>query len=198
MLTEAGITPNTRVSAYTGTVRPKVLLSRLTLRAGSRDRATASAFSFCIDQAFTRSWRGGDVVHIARTGCGLGLSVLRDDRLLSAIGAVTAVPHGEQVAVRFAEEAIREATAAFRRVDPQFTFRELPIEIQIGSERRVLYGGSSSIGNYDVYVDHGFYAGLPGRSECVALSLSGSWPHTAASCSALLLEYRDLTEIVPW
>ena len=78
-ITDVGVTPDSRASPYTGNVRPKVFLSRLTLKAGSKDRATVASFSFCVDQALTRSWRAGDVLHIARTGCGgLGLSVVRD------------------------------------------------------------------------------------------------------------------------
>ena len=198
-ITDVGLTPDVRVSPHTGNVRPKVLLSRLTLRSDSRDRATIAALSFCVDQALPRSWRGGDVLHVARTGCGgLGLSVLRGDRLITAIGAVTAVPHGGLVTVRIPREAIREAEDAFRRVDPRFEFPELPIEIQVESTKRVLYGGRPRIGSYEVFVEHGFYLGIPGTSECVALSLNGSCPETAAICSAQLLEYADLSELVRW
>jgi hypothetical protein len=198
-IADAGVIPDVRVSPYTGNVRPKVLLSRLTLRAGSRDRATVTAFSFCVDQAFTRSWRGGDVLHVARTGCGgIGVSVVRGDRLIAAIGAVTAVPHGGLVSVRIPTEVIREAESVFSRMDPRFEFPELPIEVQVESERRVLYRGRPRIGSYEVFVEHGFYPGTPGTSECVALSLVGSCPETAAVCSAQLLEYSDLFELVRW
>jgi len=199
-ITDVGLTPDGRVSPHTGNVRPKVLLSRLTLRADSRDRATIAAFSFCVDQALTRSWQGGDVLHLARTGCGgLGLSVVRGDRLITAIGAVTAVPHGGLVTVRIPQEAIREAESVFRRVDPQFEFPALPIEIQVESTRRVLYRGRPRIGSYEVFIEHGFLeSGDPGTSECLALSLIGSCPETAAICSAQLLEYPDLTEFARW
>jgi len=140
------MTPDLRVSPYTGYSRPKVLLSRLTLRASSGDRANVAGFSFCVDQAFTRSWRAGDVLHVARTGCaGLGVSVLRGSRLIAAIGAVTAVPHGALVNVRFPRDAIREAEGVFRGLDAGFRFAELPIEVQIESERRVLYRGRPRI-----------------------------------------------------
>jgi hypothetical protein len=197
-ITDAGVTPDARVSPYTGNVSPKVLLSRLTLRARARDRATVAAFSFCVDQALTRSWQAGDVLHVARTACGgLGLSVVRGDRLLTAIGAVTAVPH-DGLTIRIPRDAIREAEGAFTRLDPKFEFPELPIEIHSESERRVLYRGRPRIDGYEVFVEHGFYPGLPGVDECAALALVGSCPETAAICSAQLLEYGGLSESVRW
>jgi hypothetical protein len=197
-ITDLGMTPDVRASPFTGNVRPKVLRSRLTLRAAANGRAAVAAFSFCVDQALTRSWRVGDVLHVARTSCGgLGLSVVRGNRLIAAIGAVTAVPNGE-LTIRFPSEAIREAARAFSRLDPRFTFRELPIEIRLGSETLVLYRGRPRIGDYEVFVEHGFYPGIPGVSECAAVSLVDSCPDTAAISSAQLLEYADLSEMVRW
>lgn len=198
-ITGVGVTPDVRVSPYTGNVRPKVLLSRLTLRADQKDRATVAAFSFCVDQALTRSWRPGDVLHVARTSCGgLGLSVVRGGQLITAVGAVTAVPQGRVVNVRIPWDVIREAECVVSRLDPGFEFPELPIEVHVEAERRVLYRGRPRIGGYEVFVEHGFYPGTPGTSECAALSLVGSCPETAAICSAQLLEYADLSELVRW
>jgi hypothetical protein len=198
-IVDAGVTPDVRVSPHTGTVRPRVLLSRLILRAGQREGATVAAFSFCVDQALTRSWRPGDMLHVARTGCGgLGLSVVRRGRLVAAIGAVTAVPHGGSVSVRIPWEVIRDAEQVFSRLDPSFEFPEVPIEVHVGSERRVLYRGRPRLASYEVFVEHGFYPGTPGTSECAAISLIGSCPDTAAICSAQLLEYADLSDIVRW
>jgi hypothetical protein len=197
-ITDVGIAPDGRVSPYTGNVRPKVLLSRLTLRASTRDRASVTAFSFCVDQALARSWRVGDVLHVARTASGgLGLSVVRGNRLIAAIGAVTAVPHGG-LSIRIPWGAIREAEGVFTRLDSRFRFSELPIEFHIESERRVLYRGRPRIGGYEVFVEHGFYPGIPGVDECAALSLVGSCPEVPAICSAQLLEYGDFSQMVRW
>src|SRR6185295_16780009 len=171
-ISDAGLTPDTRVSPHTGTVRPKVMLSRLTLRADGKNRATVATFSFCVDQALTSCLRTGDVVHIAVTSCGgLGLSIVRAGRLLAAVGAVTAVPHGELVEVRIPLEVIRDAERVFQALDPEFEFTELPIEVHVHSERRILWAGRPRIGDYEVFVEHGFYRGLPGTDECVAVSL---------------------------
>src|SRR5262245_23578227 len=185
----AGLTPDVRVSPYTGNVRPKVMLSRLILRAESKDRATVAAFAFCVDEALPKSFCCGDVLHLARTSSGgLGLSLIRGGRLIAAVGAVTEVPHGESVKVRFPGEVIRDAQRVFTAVDPQFEFRELPIELCVDSERRILYRGRPRIGDYEVFVEHGFYRGLPGTDECVALSRVSDFPSTPAICSAQLLE----------
>jgi hypothetical protein len=157
-----------------------------------------AAFSFCVDRALTRSWRGGDVLHVARTACGgLGLSVVRGNRLIAAVGAVTSLPY-DGLTIRIPWDAIREAEGAFSRLDPGFEFPELPIEVQIESERRVLYRGRPRIGGYQVFVEHGFYPGTPGVSECAAIALVGSCPDTAAVCSAQLMEHAELSELVRW
>lgn len=196
---DAGLTPDVRTSPFTGSVRPQVLLSRMTLRADGKDRASVAAFSFCVDQALTNAFRPGDVLYIASTACGgLGLSVVRGGRLVAAVGAVTAVPHGESVSVRIPSDVIREAELVFSKLDSRFEFPELPIEVRVGSERRVLYRGRPRIAGYEVFVEHGFYPGTPGTAECAALSLMGSCPDTAVTCSAQLLEYSDLSELIHW
>ena len=196
---DAGLTPDVRLSPFTGSVRPKVLLSRLTLRADSKDHATIAVFSFCVDRALTSSFHPGDVLHVARTSCGgLGLSVIRQGRLLAAVGAVTAVPHGESVSVRIPADVIQEAERVFSQLDSKFEFPELPLEVHVASERRVLFRGRPRIAGYEVFVEHGFYPGTPGTDECAALSLVGGCPAPAAISSAQLLEYSDLSETVRW
>lgn len=198
-VSDVGVTPDIKTSPFTGTVRPKVLLSRLTLRANGKDRATVAAFSFCIDRGLINAFCPGDTLHLARTRCGgIGLSLLRDWRLVVAIGAVNAVPHGNTVSARCPGEAIEEAARVFRKIDPDFMFRELPLELRIGSERKVLYSGRPRIGDYNVFVEHGFYLGLPGTDVCAAISLTSGCPEVAAIASAQLLEYSDLSAIEHW
>lgn len=198
-ISDAGITPDVKRSLLTGTVRPKVMLSRLTLRASGKDRATVAAFSFCIDRGLVNAFCPGDTLHLARTACGdLGLSLIRDGRLVVAIGAVNAVPQGSTVSVGCPAEAIEDAQRVFRKIDPDFRFRELPLEIRIGSERRVLYRGRPQIGDYKVFIEHGFYTGLPGTDACVAISLTPGCPEVASIASAQLLEYSDLSAMEHW
>jgi hypothetical protein len=197
-LVDEGITPGAAVSPHTGIVRPRVCLCRLVLRSADDGRATVAAFSFCIDRALARSWQPGDVLHLRRTpGAGLGLSVLRGERLIVAIGAVASVDCGALVKVRVPVEEMREAAQAIERLDPSFQFREYPLQVQIGDDSHVFYRGSRRVGDYDVFVEHGFHPGVPGTNECAAVILRGRCPETAAICSALLLEYGDLSEITP-
>jgi hypothetical protein len=197
-IVEAGLTPGAEWSPHTGNTRPKVLLSRLILRAGERARASAAEFSFCVDLALTKAFRIGDVVQLARTACGgVGLSVARGGELLAAVGAVTSV-HTGAVSVRVPDDAVRDAKARFRQLDPEFDFPELPLEIRAGAERRVLYRGCPTMGDYTVFVEHGFRYGLPGFDECLALWRTRALPSVIAISSAQLLEYSDLMNTVYW
>lgn len=198
-IVDAALTPGIRTSPLTGSVRPKVLLSRMILRADAKGRASVAAFSFCVDQALVGAFRPGDLLYITRTACaGLGPSVFRAGQLVAAVGAITAVPLGALVNVRIPSDVIQEAELVFRKLDSAFEFPQLPIEVAVGSERCVLYGGRPRIGGYEVFVEHGFYPGIPGTDECAGLSLVGSCPDTAATCSAQLLEYSDLSELIHW
>ena len=77
-------------------------------------------------------------------------------------------------------------------------FRELPLELRIGSERRVLYSGRPRIGDYNVFLEHGFYLGLPGTDACAAISHTSGCPEVAAIASAQLLEDQDLSTMERW
>jgi hypothetical protein len=198
-MADAGVTPGVARSPLTGTVRPKVLLSRWTLRADRKDSAGVAAFSFCIDSMLLHAFRPGDTLHLARTGRGgLGMSLIRDGRLVFAIGAVDAVPHGNTVSIGHPDEAINEALDVFRRIDPEFTFRESPLELRIGSARRILYRGRPRIGDYNVFIEHGTHWGMPGADPCAAIALTPGCPEVGAIASALLLEYSELSTMERW
>lgn len=197
-ITDAGTTPGIASSPYTGFSRPKVPLSRLTLKGRSTDAASVAEFSFCVDQALTKSWRAGDVLHVARTNTGaLAMSTIRGGRLVMAVGAVTAVPTAD-MSIRTPWDAINEAADVIRRLDPDFAFREFPIEFHFGAETRVLYTARASLSGYRVFVEHGVHRGLPGAAECAAVFLAGSCPETPAIFSAQLMEYQDLSTMIRW
>lgn len=90
------------------------------------------------------------------------MSIVRNGQLIGAAGAVTAVPLGELVAVRIPIDLIRDAEGVFQRVDPHFelfNFREWPVEVKVGEDRRVRYGFRGRLGRYEVLVQHGVYPG---------------------------------------
>jgi hypothetical protein len=198
-ISDAEISPGTRTSRLTGNTSPRVLRSRLTLTAETSAYAAVASASFYVDRSLTMALCPHDTLCMARTHCGgLALSILRDGQLVAAAGAVSAVPLGECVHVRTPVDTIREAEEVFRKHDPEFAFGHLPVEIRIGGQTRLLYGGRRRMDSYDVYVEHGFYRGLPGTAECVAISLVGTCPDVVAIASAQLLDFPDALEIVQW
>ena len=109
-VTDAGITPDP------GPNRPRVMRSRVTLTASSRQHAQIAAASFHLDEALFLNSRPGDLIHVTRTSCGgVGFSILRDGELVVAVGAVTSVPLGRSVRARTPMDPIERANAIFRR-----------------------------------------------------------------------------------
>jgi len=198
-ISDAGITPSVRISPLTGQVGPKVLRSRLTLTAPTRHYAEVASAAFHVDRALTMALSPLDMLCLARTACGgLALSIIRDGQLVAAVGAVSAVPLGKFVHVRTPIDTIRAAEEVFRKQDAEFEFGHLPVEIQIREQTRIMYRGRPRLDSYDVFVDHGFYRGLPGDDECVAIAMIGACPGVAAIASAQLLDFPDALEMVRW
>ena len=198
-ISDAGITTDVRLSRFTGTPSPRVLRSRITLTAAERRYARVASVAFHVDRALTMALLPGDMLYMARTACGgLALSIIRDGQLVAAAGAASAVPLGEVVHVQIPIDAVREAEAVFRRHDSEFEFRELPVEIRLGEHTRLLYCGRPRLQSYEIFVEHGFYRGLPGTNECMAVSLIGTCPDVAAIASAQLLDFPDALEMERW
>jgi hypothetical protein len=141
----------------------------------------------------TLAFEPGDTLHLAGTWRGgVGLSLLRDGRLVVAVGAVSAVPL-ENVKANTPFDLVQKADAIFQERDPEFHLRYLPhypVQIEIQNEMRLLYGGRRTrIGEYEVWVQHGFVPGIPVTGdECVGIALKGACGYVTASCSAMLIE----------
>ena len=173
--------------------QPWQLYARITLTASDKHNATVASAAFSVERGLVRMLRPHDVLHIARSPCGgIGLSILRDDHLVAAAGAITQVPLGADVSARFPFELIRESEAIFRTRDPQYHPHEHPIELSIGSEIRILHRGRPTIGPYDVLIRHGFVRGMPGTDACVSIERRGVCPETAAHTTAQLLAEEGL------
>ena len=194
VIADAGSTPNPGHSK--GVWRPNVPRSRITLEASSRKRATVCAVSFHVDRYSTAALRPGDLLHIAGTPCGgLGMSVIRDNDLFYAAGAVTAVPL-VNVEARVLFDLTDLVQAPLQERDPEFELPEVPLEISTGSKRHVLLQGRRTLGRHEISVMHGFYKGKPGADECAFISRDDA-PDTAAAASAQLLD-PDGVEITQW
>ena len=192
-VSDAGITPDP------GPDRPRVMRSRVTLTASSRQHSQIAAASFHVDDALFLNSQPGDVVHLARTPCGgLGLSILRADELIVAVGAVTSVPLGRSVRARTPGDLIERAEAIFRERAPEFEFTELPIEVTVNGSSLILYEGRPTLGGYRIFVDHGPSRGVPGTDESAALCLKGACPDSAANLSAVLLKSKGAFSMTSW
>jgi len=167
--------------------------SRVTLRASGKKHASVSEASFFIDQRIRRSLQTGDRLYMTRTCTGgLGLSLIRADRLIFAVGAVTSVPLGTGVAVRIPSDLVTAANRAFQSRDPHFAFPEHPLELQVEGELRILLARRETMKSYEVSVLHGFRPGIPGEAECAAITLIGSCKHAFGFYTAELIDSMEL------
>jgi hypothetical protein len=170
----------------------EVFRSRLTLTSTQRKHDGVSSASFYVDRYITNLFKPGDLLYMSRTCCaGLGLSLLRNNELVLAAGAVTAVPLGPHVKVMHPLELVREAETVFRKSDPTFEFGRAPLHFLIGTESIILFEGLRWSDDYNIYVSHGFIEGVPGKDECAAIWTMKQ--HTrAATGSAELLDSGEL------
>lgn len=182
-ITDAGLTPNP------GPRRPSVMRSRLTLTAASPKYATISAIAFHVDRDLISLLQPGDDLHMIRTRCaGLGLSIVRCGKLLAAVGAVTAVPLGEDFQAHLPSGLVEKAASVFAKADPESEFRGKPIVFVHKKRRRILFHGSCQLGPYAVFMWHGFLPGMPGTNESAAICEASRQVPAFASLSAQLLE----------
>jgi len=189
-IADGGPTPNPSAS------RPAVLRSRFTLTASKKENSTVSSAAFYVDKDLTGIFEPGDRLYMGRTGCGgLGISLLRNDRLVFAVGAISCLPLGNDVRAGVPSGLVKEAETTFKKVDPDFRFRELPLQISLGGHPRIIFRGWERLGSYEIWVEHGFFPGIPGVDVCAAISLNGSCGSVAAS--AQLLNDGEL-EITRW
>ena len=193
-ITDAGPTPN--AGWYRGRWLPSVQRAGIVLSASRRTFGFEPAPAFHVDRVFVAVLRPGDTVNLSRTGSGgIGVSVIRGGTLLAAAGAVANVPLGGDFSARYPRELLRRAEDMIRAADPHFHFAHQPIEFRTGAERRICYRGTVDMGPYRVFMEHGFYRGLPGTDECVAITRSRAFSDTAASSTAQLLDNAFLEAV---
>jgi len=195
-VTDAGLTPENDKGL------PWVMRALMRLTAKSEARATVAEAGFHVDRALARRMLPGDILHLGRTGCaGLGLSIVRQGQLVAAVGAVTTVPLGHGITARSPYDLTDDATAVFRRRDPEFTFLRLPIEVIVGGRSVILDAGRRTLGEYEIDVLHGFIPGVPGTNESAAIWRKGLCTSVAADASARLMAHHegvDLLALTRW
>jgi hypothetical protein len=168
------------------------LYARVVLTASDKRTASVASACFSVDRELMRMLRRGDVLNVSRTRCGgIGLSVLRNDHLVAAAGAIAHVPLGVGVSVHTPSDLVHQAEAVFQTRDPQYRSHEHPIEVSIGGETRIVHRGAR-IDPYELFIRHGFLPGMPGTDVCASIERRGVCPDTAAVTSAQLLEAEGL------
>jgi hypothetical protein len=172
---------------------PGVRRSRYTLTASAGTGATIRSASFYLDRYLASAFQPGDALYMTRTGCGgIGISLLRGTRLVFAVGAVTAVPLAGDIDVAVPSDLLRDAASIFQKRDPNFEFPEWPVELRVGQDSSIVYRARLELGNYHVWVEHGYYPGMPGRDMCLAITLMGAAGPFVATASAQLLDHTPL------
>jgi hypothetical protein len=159
---------------------------RLILVASEKSNASVRNTSFRIGNAVPLAAAPGDRLYVVRTGSGgIGLSLLRNKQLVLAIGAVTAVPLGNNIQV------IKSPKGSYRFVDH---LKDTWLEFQVGNEQLKLRDRTvTDIGNYQIYVEACWEDGIPGVDECVSVSVANNPSVNLASLrSAILLRSSDL------
>jgi hypothetical protein len=191
-ITDGGLTPNPSPS------RPAVLRSRFTLSASTRKNSGVASVSFHVDRDLTRIFEPGDRLHMTRTDlAGLGLSLLRNDQLVFAVGAISSVPLGNDVQAGIPGHLAREAETVFKKHDTEFRFHELPLQLSVRGHSRIKFRGWLELENYAIWLEHGYFPGMPGTNESAAIALKGACGAVPASASAQLLNSCEL-EMVRW
>lgn len=150
----------------------RVPLVSLAMRSADPREASVAAFSFAIDHRFADRSRPGDAWHLVRTDCGgLGLSVVREGRLVAAIGAVSKVPLGLDLQARVV------APDSDETIDWTSVAADLPFEAAgaDGPWTR-LTPGRWEVGDYSVDVARVFRRGIPGVDELVTIWRLGDLP----------------------
>jgi hypothetical protein len=176
-----------QLSAFCGINRPLVVASRVVLTASDRTDATASAVSFHLDQDLVGALRTGDVINLTRSPRrGLGLSVIRGNELVVALGAVTAVPLADLKATVRRDQVVRSIPfgAAIDR-SPWLH------PVQITTADRV----PRKPKGFTISVWYGAWPPPQDADECVSIVRTGSCPKVAAFASTHLLATSDALHV---
>ena len=178
-----------RLSALCDVTRPAVLATRVVLAASDRTDAPASAVSFHLDQGLVDAFRIGDVINLSRSPRGgLGLSVIRGNELVVALGAVTAVPLAPDL----------KATVRRDQV-----VRRLPFLGETQTDRRWLHPVQITTAQavprrpkgFAIRIWHGAWPPPQDADECVSIVRTGSCAEVAVFASTHLLAASDALRV---
>ena len=156
----------------------------LILEATGRDLAHIRTATIPIDSSLVEYFEEGDLLTLVRTNTAdVAVSLLRDGRLVCALGAVTIVPIGDVLHVRASSPYDFQSPMPNGRCD-----REMWVEVSKSDETvRLRVGDERRIGDYSVTVIRCREDGCPGKCESVAISLHDAALNAASVHSSRLL-----------
>ena len=175
--------------------RPGVARTRVRFIARDDKDARFKEVSFVVDSDFAGMLKPFDALYAATDMNGaFGVSVMRQDLLVAAAGAVHCVTLGRTVRVAQPGVLARQAEDVFRTKDPEYRIWETPVEVTTETGTRLLHRGRPALGRYEAFVVHGFIHG----SECMALTCLNVCPDCAATLTAPVINAPDSVKWAPF
>jgi len=179
--------------------RPRVMRHAFTLRARRMDGAGVRSATFYVESTVVERMEPGDELHLVRgQSAAFGFSVLRDGRLVMAVGPLPGLALGAGIHVRWPHELRDEIAELFRRRDPIYASQGLtdaifpmPLEVRIGDDTALVGRLKRIVGEYEVVLsDRATGAfGLPTGFGSICLLGAGS--RLGVTLTALLLTQDD-------
>jgi hypothetical protein len=172
----------------------------IALFARPNDFAGMRRVSFAVDRGFVELLQSGDRVHLARSeSAQLAVSVLRDERLIVAFGAVRGVPLGDGMALE--PLGVRDAAGWLDRLEfvgdrwtkPTILGDADPcVEITVHGQTRVFAPGERfDVAGLFVWITHGVIFGSPGEDVVGALARIEECPReVAVKCAEAVSDRR--------
>lgn len=179
-------------------LRDEVHLSRFTLSAMNRKNASAREVWFHVDRKLTLLIEAEDELRLTHSCMwGTGLTLLRREKLVFAVGAINGQKLGSGIRIQHPENA-RERIQRFERVPHEDRRKQpllLPLEIYVGEEMRSIYAGREEMGNYGIWVEGGTDYSFPSGDAYAAIWAKGLCDEWCAIASAMMLRRPGMVTV---
>src|ERR1044072_7276682 len=132
-----------------------------------RQRPLALA-SFEIGDALAMAVGDQDILRFRRSGTGdLGLSLIRREKLILAIGAIAGIPLGSEIRVQ-EDELLRECQGFRALSEPPL--RPLHVKVIILNQALdLLEGEEATVNSYYIFVERTYKIGIPGQQSILSM-----------------------------
>ena len=171
------------------TPEPWKLFAHVTLTPSDTHACAAERVSLILERGLLTVLRPGDVVHLHEAE-GMGFSILRQDQLIAAAGAASALaemPLGRDVAVRFPHQLVNVrplvgAGETYREVN----YARRAVELWIEGETLISRRGRPVMGHYEARIGRNAGDG----DALISIERRHLCPETAAHTTAELLDKK--------